>query len=38
MLDRRTVLILAGAAGLVTACGGPPGPATLALNVRASPA
>ena len=37
MLDRRTVLILAGAAGLVTACGGPPGPGTLALNVQGQP-
>jgi type VI secretion system protein VasD len=38
MPDRRAFLILTGAAGLLAACGGgPPGPATVTVNVAGQP-
>ena len=33
MLDRRTFLLLSGGAGVLLACGGPPGPATVNATV-----
>lgn len=37
MLDRRTLILLTGAAGLAAACGGPPGPATVTLAFTGAP-
>lgn len=37
MLDRRTLIVVTGAAGLVAACGGPPGPATVTLAFAGQP-
>jgi type VI secretion system protein VasD len=37
MLDRRSLLVLAGAAGAVAACGGPPGPAAVTLAFAGQP-
>ncbi|MBP7000311.1 type VI secretion system lipoprotein TssJ [Amaricoccus sp.] len=37
MMMRRTMLVLTGAAGLVAACGGPPGPSAVTLAFTAQP-
>lgn len=37
MIDRRTMLVLTGAAGLAAACGGPPGPSTVTLAFTGQP-
>jgi type VI secretion system protein VasD len=37
MIDRRTLIVLTGAAGAVAACGGPPGPAAVTLAFSGRP-